>query len=500
MKIKLMKNIKLLLICWALMAESSFAQQKLFLQFADALQSNMVLQQNKPFKVWGKAIAGQQVKIKADWISKDVVVTAEKDSSFLGIITMPVAKENDFRQHEMSIESNGERLLLNNLLIGDVWFCSGQSNMQFSMKEIKDSAIEVPAANYPNIRLFSAGLNFSASPINNINGKWVECSPKTVLNFSAVGYSFGKELYNNLHIPIGLVFSGIGASSAQAFVPQEVLAADTMLNRVYLQPYLNSDKSKEKIDGGFSFEKVTRPFLLYNAIIHPFINLSVKGFCWYQGESNRTERESYTRLTQALIKSWRQNFAQDNLPFYYVQVAPFYYDKEDPVLSDYAFFREAQENIATLNNTAMVLTMDIGEPKDIHPKNKKPVGIRLAKTALNRTYGRLEVNYQGPQYDYMEIKKTKIVIHFAKQTVAGGLQTNNSLALKHFEIASADKVFHPADAVIANETVVVSSSLVKKPVAVRYAFTNYPVTNFENKADFPAVPFRTDNWDEQTAR
>lgn len=500
MKIKLMKNIRLIAICLALMAESSFAQQKPFLQFADVLQSNMVLQQNKPFKVWGKAIAGKQVKIKADWMKNELVVTAESDSSFLGIITMPVVKENDFSQHEMSIESNGEKLVLNNLLIGDVWFCSGQSNMQFSMKEIKDSAIEVPAANYPNIRLFSAGLNFSASPINNIYGKWKECTPETVLNFSAVGYSFGKELYNNLHIPIGLVFSGIGASSAQAYVPQEVLAADTMLNRVYLQPYLNSDKSKEKIDGGFSFEKVTRPFLLYNAIIHPFINLSVKGFCWYQGESNRTERESYTRLTQALIKSWRQNFAQDNLPFYYVQVAPFYYDKEDPVLADYAFFREAQESISALNNTAMVLTMDVGESKDLHPKNKKPVGIRLVKTALNRTYGRLDVNYRGPQYDYMEIQKNKVFIHFTKQTVAGGLQTNNNLALKHFEIAGADKVFHPADAVIVNETVVVSSPAVKKPVAVRYAFTNYPVTNFENKDGLPAVPFRTDNWEERIAK
>ncbi|MCW3092488.1 MAG: Sialate O-acetylesterase [Ferruginibacter sp.] len=500
MKINMMKNLKLIAICLLLIAQSSSAQQKSFLQFADVLQSNMVLQQNKPFKVWGRAVAGQSVKIKADWMNNEVIVRAENDSSFVGIIVMPVAKENDFTKHELSIESNGEKVILNNLLIGDVWFCSGQSNMQFSMKEIKDSAIEVPAANYPNIRLFSAALNFSASPINNINGKCVECSPKTVLNFSAVGYSFGKELYNNLRIPIGLIFSGIGASSAQAYVPQDVLAADTMLNRVYLQPYLNSDKSKEKIDGGFSFEKVTRPFLLYNAIIHPFINLSVKGFCWYQGESNRNERESYTRLTQALIKSWRQNFAQDNLPFYYVQVAPFYYNKEDPVLADYAFFREAQENIATLNNTAMVLTMDVGESKNLHPKNKKPVGVRLAKTALNRTYGKLDVLYQGPQYDYMEIQKKKIVIHFSKQSVAGGLQTKDNLALKHFEIAGADKVFHPADAVIANETVVVSSPLIKKPVAVRYAFTNYPVTNFENKAGIPAVPFRTDDWDEQVGK
>jgi sialate O-acetylesterase len=492
----MMKNIKLLIVFVVLVIQSSFAQQKTFLQFADVLQSNMVLQQNKPLKVWGKAVAGQSVSINADWLNNVVTVVAEKDSSFVGIISVPQVKENDFTKHSLIIESNGQKVQLNNLLIGDVWFCSGQSNMQFSMKEVIDSVVEVPAANYPNIRLFNADLNFSAWPINNIKGKWEECSPATVLKFSAVGYFFGKELHNKLHIPIGIIFSGIGASSAQAYVPQDVLAGDTMLNRVYLQPYLNSERSKEKIDGGFSFEKVTRPFLLYNAMIHPFVNLSVKGFCWYQGESNRSERVSYTHLTQALIQSWRKNFSQDNLPFYYVQVAPFSYDNEDATFANYAFFREAQENISTLNNTAMVVTMDVGESKDLHPKNKKPVGVRLAKTALNRTYGMLNVLYRGPQYDFMEIQKNKAIIHFTKESVAGRLQTNDKLAPKHFEIAGADKVFHLAEAIINDETVILLSPRVKKPVAVRYAFTNYPVTNFENKEGIPAVPFRTDNWEE----
>lgn len=475
-----------------------FAQQQNDFQLADVLQSDMVIQQNKPFKVWGKAIAGQMVKVKADWLSNETTVVADKGNSFIAIIPVPPAKENDFTKHELNVENSGKIITLNNLLIGDVWFCSGQSNMQFAVKEVVDSAVEVPFANYPNIRLFNAGLNFSALPINNISGKWEACSPTTVLKFSAVGYFFGKELHNKLHIPIGLIFSGIGASSAQAYVPQDVLAADTMLNRVYLQPYLNSDKSKEKIDGGFSFEKVTRPFLLYNAMIHPFINLSVKGFCWYQGESNRSERESYTHLTQALIQSWRNDFKQDNLPFYYVQVAPFSYDNEAPSFANYAFFREAQENISKLNNTAMVVTMDVGDAKDLHPKNKKPIGVRLAKTALNRTYGMLDVLYKGPQYDYIEIQQNKAIIHFIKETVAGGLQTKDNLPVKHFEIAGADKVFHPAEAIITNGVIVASSPLVKRPVAVRYAFTNYPVTNFQNKEGIPAVPFRTDNWEENS--
>lgn len=475
---------------------SLLAQSKSVLQFADPLQSNMVIQQNKPLKVWGRALAGKSVKITADWLSTETIVRADASGNFLGIIQVPQATENDFSKHQLIIESEGNSLTLQNVLIGDVWFCSGQSNMQFSMGEIKDSITENADTEYPNIRLFNAGLNFSVSPITTISGKWEESSPSTAVKFSAVGFTFGRALYKELNIPIGLVFSGIGASAAQAYVPLDALAADTLLNRVYLKPYLDSDKSKEIIDGGFSFEKVTRPFLLYNALINPFINLSVKGFCWYQGESNRKERESYTVLTQTMIKSWRENFAQGDLPFYYVQVAPYCDEKEVSGLADYAFFKEAQEYISQLNNTGMVLTVDVSDPKNLHPTNKKPVGIRLAKTALNRVYGKLEIAYKGPQYQYMEIEKNKAVIHFDKESIADGLQTNDGKAPDFFSIAGADKIFYQANATILNNTIVVSSSNVKKPVAVRYAFTNCPVTNLENNKELPAVPFRTDDWKE----
>ncbi|MDO9376137.1 MAG: sialate O-acetylesterase [Ferruginibacter sp.] len=480
----------------ALLCSNWISAQQGLLKFADPLQSNMVVQQNKPFKIWGRAVAGQAVNIKADWLANDIQVIAGKDSMFLGIIDVPGAKENDFTKHQLSIESGGDKRVLDNLLIGDLWLCSGQSNMQFSMKEIKDSAAENADTDYPNIRLFNAGLNFSATPIQNISGKWQESTLKSVLPFSAVGFNFGKELYKQLRIPIGLVFSGIGASSAQAFVPEAVLAADTMLNRVYLQPYLSSDKSKEKIDGGFSFEKVTRPFLVLNALINPLANLSIKGICWYQGESNRHERKSYTHLTQEMIKSWRQEFGQGDLPFYYVQVAPFFYDVPDSSAADYAFFREAQENISQLNNTEMVVTMDVGESRDLHPKNKKPIGIRLAKTALNRTYGQLPVAYQGPRYAYLRIDRNQAIIYFDNESVASGLQTNNGKAPLHFFVAGKDRKFYPANAAISGNTVIVSSSQVKQPVAVRYAFTNFPVTNLENKEGLPVVPFRTDDWPE----
>ena len=486
-----MKKIIFFMGCFA-MTMTVQAQLKL----SNALQSKMVVQQNKPFKVWGMAGAGNTVKVQADWSKTRAEVTTDPGGNFVAIIDVPLAQRDDYSLHNITVSSGNETIRLDSLLIGDVWFCSGQSNMQFSLREDTNSAKEIPLADLPAIRLLRADLNFSATPIEDFKGKWEVCTPETAKKFSAVGYAFGKELFRQLHIPIGLVFSGIGASAAQAYVPQDVLKADTMLDRVYLQPYLNSEKSKEKIDGGFSFEKVTRPFLLYNAIIHPFRNLSIKGFTWYQGESNRNERASYTRLTQAMIEAWRQVFSQGQLPFYYVQVAPFFYDKEDPALADYAFFREAQERISRLNNTGMVVTMDVGEAKDLHPKNKLPIGWRLAQLALNRTYSRPDVPFEGPSYDHLELKADKAIIHFTASSAASGLQTNDGRPPAFFTIAGADKVFHPAVAVIAGNTVIVSSPKVKKPVAVRYAFTNYPVTNLENKAHFPAVPFRTDNFAE----
>jgi sialate O-acetylesterase len=466
------------------------------LELGSGLQSNMVVQQNHPFCVWGRVEAGAVVEIRADWTGGVVAVKAGVDGQFLGVIMVPAVKAGDYKPHRLDVESGASRISLTNILIGEVWLCSGQSNMQFSMKEVTDSTREVAAAQFSNLRLLNVDLNFSAMPIDSIKGKWVECTPVTVRGFSAVGYYFGRELQQVLNVPVGIIFSGIGASAAQAYVPEEVLAADTMLDRVYLEPYLNSPRSKEVINGGFSFEKVTRPFLLYNAMIYPLRRYSIRGICWYQGESNRLERDSYTRLTQALIKSWRESFGQGELPFYYVQVAPFFLDKEDPTLADYAFFREAQEKVASLNNTAMVTTIDVGEAKNLHPHNKKPIGVRLAKTALNRIYGLSDIVYRGPRYQHMEIRGKEAVIYFEPGTTSGGLLTDNGSAPAYFMISGEDRVFYPATAMIDGDRILVWSAAVRKPVAVRYAFTNYPVTHLQNGEGWPVLPFRTDSWPE----
>ena len=423
-----------------------------------------------------------------------IEVTADNNGDFMGIIVIPEATKGNFAKHNIMVNANVNSIKLDNLLIGDLWFCSGQSNMQFSVKEMVDATEVVANANQPNIRLLSVGLNFSAEPISEFSGKWKECSPEAVMGFSAVGYSFGKKLYDELNIPIGLIFSGIGASGVQAYLPQDELQKNSLLNKTYLQPYLNSPKSKEVVNGGFSFEKVMRPYLLYNAMIYPFLNLSIKGFCWYQGEANHLERESYTKATQTMITSWRNRFGQGSLPFYYVQIAPFFHDKEDPKLAFDAFFREAQEKVSELNNTEMVLTMDVGEAKNLHPKNKKPVGERLAGVALNRTYGNLSAVYRGPHYDYAVFNKKDVVIHFEPKSLGSGLSTKDGEQPKFFYIAGSDKVFYPATAVINGLTVTVTSNKVKHPASVRYAFFNYPVTNLQNNDGFPAVPFRTDSW------
>ena len=464
---------------------------------ASPLQSNMVIQQDKPFTIWGHATPGEAVRIEADWLSGAVTVRADDSGAFTAIVAVPAVSRGDYHEHSLTVSCGSELQTLSHLLIGEVWFCSGQSNMQFSMATVLDSTADIAAANHPAIRLFNAGLNFSDHFVEEISGHWVLCSPKTVRGFSAVGYYFARKLQQTLNVPIGVIFSGIGASAAQAFVPQAVLAADSVLDSRYLEPYLQSPRSHEHIDGGFSFEKVTRPFLLYNAMIYPFRHLSVRGFCWYQGESNRQEREPYTRLTQALIRSWRRAFGQGDLPFYYVQVAPFFYDLPDSTLADYAFFREAQEKIAALPNTGMVITMDVGESKNLHPINKKPVGERLAAMALHREYGFADTVDRGPQYRSMELAGRNAIIHFEPGTVSGGLRTKDGKAAAYFEMAGDDEVFYPAQARIEGETIVVHCDKVKKPAAVRYAFTNFPVTNLENGAGWPVVPFRTDTWPEK---
>ncbi|RYZ97025.1 MAG: sialate O-acetylesterase, partial [Sphingobacteriaceae bacterium] len=437
---------------------ASFAQATTdVLKTANLFQSNMVVQQNKPFAIWGNGKPGGQVTIKADWNNKQTVATVAADGKWKGAVDVPKATPGDFKPHTLVITTGKETVTLTNLLIGEVWVASGQSNMQMALKgdKGKDSGTvdweqEVPKANYPNIRFFYVDLNFAAIPIDQVNGKWVASTPETAGKFSAVAYYFAREVFNKTKLPVGIVLSNIGASTGQAWTSRKVIEADTVLYNKYLKDYDASPKSKEVINGGFSFEKVTRPTLLYNAMIHPLAGLSIKGFLWYQGEFNRNDKNKYTRLLTAMIKGWRSDFGQGDLPFYLVQVPSYYWNNEDPKAFDYAIFREAQARVrAAVKNTEMVVTTDDPDaPRNLHPRRKKPIGQRLGYIALNKDYKKRDVHYLGPQLKSVKIKEGKVTISYHKKTVDGGLTTADKKAPAEFFIAGADQVFYPAQATV----------------------------------------------------
>jgi sialate O-acetylesterase len=237
--------------------------------------------------------------------------------------------------------------------------------------------------------------------------------------------------------------------------------------------------------------------LIYNAIINPFMPFSIKGILWYQGESNAGDIQGYDYLNAALIKSWRSSFRQGELPFYFVQMTPYAWKKNNPTENGYAKFREAQSRVLSVAGTGMVCTMDVGDPDDIHPTNKKPVGERLAFLALKNTYQKKVVS-SGPLFKSWEISKGKLIVEFEKSSLGSGLTTADGKSPQHFMLAGADSVFYPATAIIENNKIVLKASAVKDPVAIRYAYTNAVITNLQNKEGWPAFPFRTDRWMKET--
>ena len=470
---------------------------------ANIFQSNMVLQQNKPFTIWGYATAGDKITIKGDWTTKTTTVIATDSNTWRGSIKVPEAIPGNFTPHVLTVTAGDKTVTFSNLLIGDVWLASGQSNMQFGVKgeKGKDNGVlnydeEIAAANYPAIRWFYTDLNFKATPYDQVTGKWVLCSPETVGHFSGVSYFFARSLYQHLNIPIGIILSTIGASTGQAWTSRVEMESDTMVYNKYLKPYDESPKSKEVINGGFTFEKVTRPMLLYNAMIHPLAGFSLKGFIWYQGEFNHVDKGKYTVLQQHMIHGWRGDFAQGDLPFYFVQMPSFFWNNNDPKAFDYAVFREAQTGVrTTVKNTGMAISLDDSVPKILHPRNKKPIGERLADIALAKTYKINGIAYLGPQFKKMKVDGSQAEIFFKDETLSGGLATKNNQPSNQFFLAGDDRVFHAATATIDGDHIVLKSDSVSKPIAARFAFTNMAVVDVFNKAGLPAEPFRTDNWE-----
>ena len=404
------------------------------------------------------------------------------------------------------IVKGAQTITLKNVMIGDVWVCSGQSNMTLPVRRALEPVKEISAADYPDIRLFTVEKNADGALLEDIKGEWQACSPKTVGEFSAVGYFFGREIHKHLKVPIGLIHSSVSGTQAEEWTRLEALGADKDFWPI-LKRYGNID---ECLDGDtFNTEKI-RPYPAhnkpgvkqartseyYNAMIHPLTPFAVKGVIWYQGEGNIARAYQYRKLLPALITDWRKNWGWGDFPFLIVQIAANEDPKPLPVESAGAEMREAQVMALKLPATGLAVSIDIGSNKDSgHPRNKQGVGRRLALAARHVAYGE-DLVYSGPMYKSMRKEKSGIRIYFTH--IGGGLVSKGG-GLKQFTIAGKDRKFVWADARIEGDTVFVWDKKVPDPVAVRYAWASDPVgCNLFNEAALPAILFRTDNWPGET--
>lgn len=472
---------------------------------------HMVLQQDTEVKLWGWASPSEKITITTDWLPKPITIFSDEDGNWKTTIkTLKV----DHQKHQITLEGNN-KIELKDILFGEVWLCSEQSNMFFPVGKQENTwktgvinyQEEIKKATENEIRLFTVGLTASQTPENDVKGYWQVTSPQNVYNFSGVAYFFGKNLYKNLNVPIGLISSSWGGTRAEAWTSQEVLENNPdylpILERFTekqisyynkLQHYYQEKKKSQGDSTKLTLEKPKYselnkdPYVLYNAMLHPLINYTIKGVTWYQGESNAQRAYQYRTLFPDMIQNWREDWQQENLPFYFVQIAP--HHSQNPEI------REAQlMAYRSVDHTGMVVTTDIGNPKNIHPENKQEVGRRLALWARSKTYGEKNIEYSGPLYRDFKVKRNKIQIYF--DFAENGLQKKGK-QLTHFQIAGEDQKFYPAQAKIKGNTVIVSSDKVKKPVAVRFGWSKSPEPNLFNTAGLPASPFRTDDWPGET--
>lgn len=441
--------------------------------FAD----NMVLQQHTSVAIWGSASQKSIIKIQTSWNKK--VYTIQSDENGQWNSTMITDKAGGPYQ---IIISDGEECKISNVLLGEVWFCSGQSNMEMPMQGFKNQPVlhsneMLMEADNNNLRLFQSERNASAFPEKNIKGNWKISDAENAKEFSAVAFMYGLMLQKKLNVPVGIIVSSWGGTKIQSWMSKSALNKSS-----YDFNFLLVDTASEKHK---------QPTALYNAMIAPFAGFGIKGFIWYQGESNRHEPSVYARLFPEMVADWRTSWnASDSLHFYYVQIAP--YGGKDSTRSNRAI-REVQLNsMKKIPNCGMVVTMDIGDEYYIHFPDKKTVSERLLYWALAKSYGYKGISFCGPLYKSMRAVNGKINISF--DFAENGL-TSFGKEFVNFEIAGNDKIFYPAKASIEDDkTINIWSNDVKNPIAVRYAYKEYAKGDLYNTAGLPASSFRTDDW------
>jgi sialate O-acetylesterase len=472
---------------------------------------HMVLQRDKPIRVWGSADPGEKVTVS---IGKEhAEATADLHRNWK--VELPAVSEKG--PIDVTVAGNN-KIVLHDVLVGEVWVCSGQSNMQWNVERSAHGKKEVEEANHPEIRLCTVPMRPAGLPADDMGGSWAVCTPKSAPGFTAVGYFFGRALNEQLGVPIGLINSSWGGTRIEPWTPpvgfQEVpalasiLAGIEMAKAEYaktaagaLPRYADWLAIAEKAKANREYipappawpanplANQLAPTGLYNGMIHPLVPFAIRGAIWYQGESNNGEGMLYYEKMKALIGGWRSVWHEGDFSFLYVQLAPYRYGTADPTAL--ARIWEAQTAALAIPDTGMAVTNDIGNAKDIHPKDKQDVGKRLALWALAKTYGK-QIVYSGPLYKSMTIDGSKIRVKF--DHVGGGLVARNGKPLDWFQIAGDDKKFVDAEAIIDGDSVIVSSPKVEKPVAVRFAFDQVAEPNLQNVEGLPASAFRTDKW------
>jgi sialate O-acetylesterase len=527
---------------------TGFASLHAEVRLASPFTDHMVLQREMKVPVWGAAAPGEKVTVDFGGDTESTIAGADGKWR----VNLPAMTASDQgRVFTVTGSATAQPIKLSDVLVGEVWLASGQSNMDFSMsKKVKYFAgvanedQEIAAANYPGIRILTGSATKTYAPQDHVDGQWEICSPQTAPAFSAVSYFFARDLQKEIKVPVGIITMSFGASTAESWIPREALNADPQLSPMVARfdaavqkwksmphPSPGPTRSEDISAPVAAVSSVATPVpvasaspvepaspagspvalasarprarrprapgdpvqdqhnatVLFNGMINPIIPYAIRGAIWYQGESivgGEPGRALYPRVQDTLINDWRKLWGEGDFPFYIVQLAALQNASNGPTT------REAQATVLHLKNTGMAVTTDIGDPKNVHPKDKQDVGDRLCRIALANVYGR-QIEYSGPLYQSSQVENGAMRIHFTH--IGGGLVAKGGTPLKWFTIAGADGKFAPADAKIDGDTVVVSSPAVAAPVAVRYAWDPYPAdANLFNAAGLPAAPFRTD--------
>lgn len=476
LKLKIKKQlINALVIVFSSLNFAANAQVKLPALFAD----NMVLQQQSEVAVWGWSGPNANISIEGTWNNKMVKTKADSEGRWKAMVSTPVAGG----PYKLKV-SDGKPVTLENVMIGEVWLCSGQSNMEMPMKgfpgqPIMGSNMDILKSKNPNIRMITVPRNAQTTPQDNFDAKWKEADAAAVRNFSATGYYFGRLLNEMLDVPIGLIEVSWGGSCVQAWMSKE--SSEAFEDKGVPSP-------------GDSIKVPNRtPTVLFNGMLNPVIGYGLKGAIWYQGETNYQEADRYLDLFPKMVKEWRSLWSIGDFPFYYAQIAPYDYSAFTPDTKyNSALLREAQLNaMDKIPNSGMAVLMDLGEEFSIHPMRKKEGGERLALWALGKTYGLRDFSYESPTFNAIEIKGREVIVSF--NNAANGLTTFGK-ELSGFEVAGENKVFYPANAFLRSKSVLLSSPRVEKPVAVRYCFKDFEFGNLFGTDGLPVSSFRSDDW------